>query len=102
MSGLKGYSTMSREQVQQLLRGEKVIKYRKNQKHQEIQTEFPLCQNCVLTKLIEQMCKQRNIIIDNIEIDADTGEVLHPCVERAYRSLVFVTLSSHKYGGGFS
>ena len=47
MSGLKGYSTMSRDQVQQLLRGEKMIKYRKNQK----QTEFPLCQTCAITKL---------------------------------------------------
>ena len=44
--GLKGYSSMNLEQVQQFLRGEEELKYRKNQKSIGIQTEWIECQDC--------------------------------------------------------
>ena len=44
-SGLRGYSTMNREQLEQLLRGEKVVKCSKKQQHAATQTEdLPKCQ----------------------------------------------------------
>ena len=91
--GLHGYSTMNREQLEQLLRGEKVVKYRKNQSHAETQTEdFPKCHDCQeilgchtcgLNHMIDQLSMQskRRIVHDgDMEIDADTGEVLGPIV----------------------
>ena len=90
--GLYGYSTMNKEQLQQLLRGEKVVKYRKNQSHAETQTEdFPKCHDCQeilgchtcgLNHMIDQLSMQRNIVHDgDMEIDVDTGEVLGPIVK---------------------
>ena len=81
--GLHGYSTMNKEQLQQLLRGEKVVKYSKKQCHAATQTEFKQCQDCALTSYFDELCKkQRNIVCDNeMEIDVDSGEVLGPTVE---------------------
>ena len=44
--GLKGYSTLSKDQLIQLLNGEKMIKkgIKKNQKSKETQTEFKQCE----------------------------------------------------------
>ena len=89
--GLCGYSTMNRRQLEQLLKGEKVVKYRKNQSHAETQTEdLPKCHDCEemfachtcsMKYMVDQVLKKRNIVIeDDIKIDMDTGEVLGPTV----------------------
>ena len=78
--GYAGYSTMNREQLEKLLRGEKVIKYRKKQVHVSTQTKFPLCQECGLQKVFETMSKkprhQSIFLLGDATIEIDTGEVL--------------------------
>ena len=47
--GLKGYSTLSKDQLIQLLNGEMIEKkIKKNQKSKETQTEFKQCEECSL------------------------------------------------------
>ena len=47
--GLKGYSTLSKDQLIQLLNGEMIKKgIKKNQKSKETQTEFKQCEECSL------------------------------------------------------
>jgi hypothetical protein len=80
--GLKGYSTITLAQVEQLLRGEKVLKYRKNQRSVETQTETVECQACALQTVLSRMrekadleVKKKRVIVDgDLEFDADTGE----------------------------
>ena len=88
--GLRGYSTMNREQLEQLLKGEKVVKYSKKQRHAETQTEdLPQCHDCEeilachvcgLNRAFEQLQhNQRKIVYDgDLTFDADTGELLEP------------------------
>ena len=92
--GLCGYSTMNRRQLEQLMKGEKVVKYRKNQSHAETQTEdlpkchdceeILACHRCFLLDFTDKMLmksERRNILVENdIKINMDTGEVLGPVV----------------------
>ena len=91
--GLYGYSTMTREQLEQLLRGEKVVRYKQKQVHAATQTEFSQCSDCALRTQMDVMCwlaeranreervKRKIAIVDGVEIDIDTGEVLGAEVE---------------------
>ena len=94
--GLHGYSTMTLDQVRQLLRGEKVLKYKKNQQSMGSQTDVLECENCALRTHVSHLTKQskpadkhqRKIVIDgDMEIDGNTGEVLGICVETSYKGL---------------
>ena len=98
--GLKGYSTLSKDQLIQLLSGEIVKKkLKKNQKSKETQTEFKQCEECALSTMFYQLTlesernkikAERRIRIvegDNgVIIDIDTGEVLGMTVETSYIS----------------
>ena len=54
--GLKGYSTLSKDQLIQLLNGEMIEKkLRKNQKSKETQTEFKWCEECAMSMLLYQL-----------------------------------------------
>ena len=95
--GLKGYSTLSKDQLIQLLNGEVVKKkIKKNQRCQETQTEFKQCEECALSTMFYQLTleaernktlteKKRIIEGDNgVIIDIETGEVLGMTVETSY------------------
>ena len=96
--GLKGYSTLSKDQLIQLLSGEIVKKkLKKNQRCQETQTEFKQCEECALSTMFYQLTleAERNKTLtgrrivegDNgVIIDIDTGEVLGMTVETSYIS----------------
>ena len=83
--GIKGYSVLSKANLELALAGKPIVKeLRKNQVCVATQTEFPVCKECALEKLLIEMVKKakRNVILDgNLEIDADTGEVLRKKVD---------------------
>ena len=92
--GLKGYSTLSKDQLIQLLSGE-IMK--KNQRCQETQTEFKQCEECALSTMFYQLtleaernkikAERRIVEEDNgVIINIDTGEVLGMTVETSYIS----------------
>ena len=91
--GLCGYSTMNREQLEQLLKGQKVVKYSKKQQHIATQTaDLPKCHDCCkilachtcgLNHVFDKLSMQskRKIVFDgDLRIDVETGEVLDPDV----------------------
>ena len=98
--GLKGYSTLSKDQLIQLLNGEVVKKkLKKNQKSKETQTEFKQCEECALSTMFYQLeleaernkikAERRRRIVEEdngVVIDIDTGEVLGMTVETSYIS----------------
>ena len=95
--GLSGYSTLSKDQLIQLLNGElPTKKLKKNQRCQETQTEFKQCEECAMSTLLYQLtlkaerkkikAKRRIVEEDGVRIDIDTGEVLGMNVETSYRS----------------
>ena len=96
--GLKGYSTLSKDQLIQLLSGAIVKKkLKKNQRCQETQTEFKQCEECALSTMFYQLtleaernkikAERRIVEEDNgVIIDIDTGEVLGMTVETSYIS----------------
>ena len=95
--GLKGYSTLSKDQLIQLLRGEIVKKkIMKNQRCQETQTEFKRCEECALSTMLYQLTleaeikaeRRRRIVEEDngVIIDIDTGEVLGMSVETSHIS----------------
>ena len=96
--GLKGYSTLSKDQLIQLLSGEIVKKkLKKNQRCQETQTEFKQCEECALSTMFYQLtlevernkikAERRIVEEDNgVIIDINTGEVLGMTVETSYIS----------------
>ena len=98
--GLKGYSTLSKDQLIQLLNGEVIKKkLKKNQRCQETQTEFKQCEECALSTMFYQLTleAERNKTLTNqkdellrkdngVIIDIDTGEVLGMTVETSYIS----------------
>ena len=98
--GLKGYSTLSKDQLIQLLNGEVVKKkLKKNQKSKETQTEFKQCEECALSTMFYQLeleaernkikAERRRRIVEEdngVVIDIDTGEVLGMTVEMSYIS----------------
>ena len=90
--GLKGYSTLSKDQLIQLLNGEKRIKkgIKKNQKSKETQTEFKQCEECSLDQELYRLTlkterrRRRIVEEDGVRIDVNTGEVLGMTVETSY------------------
>ena len=87
--GLKGYSTLSKDQLIQLLSGEMIEKkFKKNQKCQESQTGFKQCEECSLDQELYRLAfkaeRRRRIVEDGVRIDVDTGEVLGMTVETSY------------------
>ena len=94
--GLKGYSTLSKDQLIQLLNCEIVKKkLKKNQKSKETQTEFKQCEECALSTMFYQLTlrnktlakrRRRRIVEEDngVIIDIDTGEVLGMTVETSY------------------
>ena len=97
--GLSGYSTLSKDQLIQLLNGElPTKKLKKNQRCQETQTEFKECEECAMSTLLYQLSlkaerkkikaerRRRIVEEDGVIIDVDTGEVLGMNVETSYIS----------------
>ena len=98
--GLKGYSTLSKDQLIQLLNGEMIEKkIKKNQKSKETQTEFKQCEECALSTMLYQLTleveknkikaeRRRRIVEEDngVIIDIDSGEVLGMTVETSYIS----------------
>ena len=88
--GLKGYSTLSKDQLIQLLNGEMIKKgIKKNQKSKETQTEFKQCEECSLDQELYRLTlkterRRRIVEEDGVRIDVDTGEVLGMTVETSY------------------
>ena len=88
--GLKGYSTLSKDQLIQLLSGEMIEKkFKKNQKSKETQTEFKQCEECSLDQELYRLTlkterRRRIVEEDGVRIDVDTGEVLGMNVETSY------------------
>ena len=87
--GLKGYSTLSKDQLIQLLNGEMIEKkIKKNQKSKETQTEFKQCEECSLDQELYRLTlkaeRRRIVEEDGVRIDVDTGEVLGMTVETSY------------------
>ena len=81
--GLRGYSTMLKDDLILLLQGKPVPKrLRKNQVSAGTQTAFPVCNQCGLEAYMTHFffkadAKQRKVIYDgDLEIDAETGEVI--------------------------
>ena len=80
--GLKGYSTLCKNDLIMLLGGKRVPKrLKRNQVSVETQTDFPPCNECglkaLMTHLIFKANSQCKIIYDGeLEIDAETGEVV--------------------------
>ena len=88
---LRGYSTLSKDQLSQLLNGEIVKKkIKKNQRCQETQTEFKQCDECSLNQELYRLTlkvERRRVVEDNgVIIDIDSGEVLGMTVETSYIS----------------
>ena len=96
--GLKGYSTLSKDQLIQLLNGEMIEKkIKKNQNSKETQTEFKQCEECALSTMLYQLtleaernkikAERRIVEEDNgVIIDIDSGEFLGVTVETSYIS----------------
>ena len=90
--GLRGYSTLSKDQLTKLLSGEMVKSFlKKSQRCQETQTEFKQCEECSLNKVLHQLTlkaeRRRRVVEDNgVRIDIDNGEVLRMTVETSYIS----------------
>ena len=87
--GLKGYSTLSKDQLIQLLSGEMIEKkFKKNQRCEESQTEFKQCEECSLDQELYRLTlkaeRRRIVEEDGVRIDVDTGEVLGMTVETSY------------------
>ena len=88
--GLKGYSTLSKDQLIQLLSGEMIEKkFKKNQRCQESQTAFKQCEECSLDQELYRLSlkaerRRRIVEEDGVRIDVDTGEVLGMTVETSY------------------
>ena len=96
--GLKRYSTLSKDQLIQLLNGKIVKKkLKKNQKSKETQTEFKQCEECALSTMFYQLelevernkikAERRRRIVEGdngVIIDIDSGEVLGMTVETSY------------------
>ena len=82
--GLRGYSTMRKEDLELLLEGKPVPKrLRKNQVSVGVQTEFLLCKDCELKRVFTRLHFQADAIerrkiaeIDDMRIDMETGKVL--------------------------
>ena len=54
--GLRGYSTLCKEDLELLLQGKSIPKkLKKNQVNVSIQTDFPLCHECALTVICKGM-----------------------------------------------
>ena len=88
--GLKGYSTLSKDQLIQLLSGEMIEKkFKKIQRCEESQTEFKQCEECSLDQELYRLTlkaerRRRIVEEDGVRIDVDTGEVLGMTVETSY------------------
>ena len=86
--GLKGYSTLSKDQLIQLLSGEMIEKkFKKNQRCQESQTAFKQCEECSLDQELYRLslkAERKEVEEDGVRIDVDTGEVLGMTVETSY------------------
>ena len=87
--GLKGYSTLRKDQLIQLLNGEMIEKkIKKNQKSKETQTEFKQCEECSLDRELYRLTLKaggrRIVEEDGVRIDVDSGEVLGMTVETSY------------------
>ena len=82
--GLKGYTQLKKSDLELLLAGKRVPKrLRKNQVSIGTQTDFPPCNGCGLKALVTHLRfkadaeERRRIIHDGeLEIDADTGEIV--------------------------
>jgi len=84
--GLRGYSTMRKDDLCLLLAGKPVAKrLRKNQVSVKTQTDFRVCNDCGLRQYIDDhlMYKvERKIIYDgDLEFDANTGELVGCAVD---------------------
>ena len=86
--GLKRYSTLSKDQLIQLLSGEMIEKkFKKNQRCQESQTAFKQCEECSLDQELYRLslkAERRIVEEDGVRIDVDTGEVIEMTVETSY------------------
>ena len=86
-AGLRGYSTMTKSELEQSRRGEKVVRYKQRQAHHATQTEFSQCSDCALQTQMDMMCwqaerpKRKTVVVDGVEIDIETGEVLGAEIE---------------------
>ena len=101
--GFKGYSTMRVGDLQLLLAGKRVPKrLRKNQVSKETQTDFLVCNDCrqkaYWTRLFFKAdANKRKVIVDGeLEIDAETGEVIGCAVDYGRR---WTSLSEMKWVG---
>ena len=85
--GLKGYSNLTKENLILALQGKPIVKkLGKNQVCIATQTDFPKCIECFANELVfqaELKNQKKPVIIydDDLEIDADTGEVIGCDVE---------------------
>ena len=86
--GLKGYSTLTKENLILALQGKPIVKkLGKNQVCIGTQTDFPKCVECFSNELVFQAILKTNqkkpaIIYDgDLEVNADTGEVIGCGVE---------------------
>ena len=90
--GLKGYSTLSKLDLQLLLAGKPVTKkMKKSQVRVGTQTDFRPCDDCGLEALMTHLCfkadAEREIVYDgDMEIDAASGEIVGCGVEGGYRN----------------
>ena len=72
--GLKGYSTLSKDQLIQLLNGEMIEKkIKKNQKSKETQTEFKQCEECSLDQELYRLTlkteKEEEELLKKMELE---------------------------------
>ena len=93
--GIKGYSVMNKEDLSLALQGKRVPKrLKKNQTSIGTQSDFPICNECGLKALVTHLSfkadakdrlaaqrdpvghQQRRIVDEDIEVDAETGDVL--------------------------
>ena len=61
--GLRGYSTMKRDDLEALLRGEKVARYGGKQRHTTTQTDFDCCEKCMEKTYLRRLQKEYLISI---------------------------------------
>ena len=87
--GFRGYSVMSKGDLELMLAGLPPApkKLRKNQVSRGTQTDFPICQECALKKVVTHLrfkddanCRQI-AHVDDEEIDTRTGEVVGCAVD---------------------
>ena len=91
--GIKGYSTMNKEDLFLVLQGKRPPKrLKKNQASIGTQTDFPVCNECGLKAIVTHLsfkmdakdrlaAQQRCIVDGDMEFDLETGEVLSCEVE---------------------